>query len=163
MAHGDYVKAHLLSGSGSGRWQFWDAAVDEFRTSAVHGRGAGSYADWWAAHGALATSIQDAHSLYLETLGELGVVGLALLLLPLTAAALVVATRVRQLDRRTSRSPASRRSSCGYLVAVAIDWMWELTAVSIVAFSGLALVVRASSRTRPFPPLGAATSSRSAP
>ena len=41
VAHGDYVKAHLLSGSGSGRWQFWDAALDEFRTSAVHGRGAG--------------------------------------------------------------------------------------------------------------------------
>ena len=167
MAHGDYVKAHLLSGSGSGRWQFWDAALDEFRTSAIHGRGAGSYADWWAAHGALATSIQDAHSLYLESLGELGAVGLALLLLPFGAGAFFVATRLRHLQVEERIAVAGLSALvCGYLVAAGIDWMWELTAVSIVAFAGLALVVgtcarprrpRPRRRGRRFVALGAAT------
>ena len=133
-----------------------------------HGRGAGSYAAWWAAHGSLATSIQDAHSLYLETLGELGIVGLALLLLPFGAAAFVVATRLRHLqgdgaDRR--RRPLGARR--GYLLAAGIDWMWELTAVSIVAFAALAVAVGACTpdvglalavaRRRRFVALGAAT------
>ncbi|MEN3343226.1 MAG: hypothetical protein V7644_2630 [Actinomycetota bacterium] len=140
--HGDYVKAHLLSGSGSGRWQFWQAAVAEFRSSRVHGRGAGSFAEWWAAHGTLATSIQDAHSLYLETLGELGLVGLLLLLGPFALAAVAGVRRLRHLSgsERTVAAGAAA-AVCGYLVAAGVDWMWELTAVSVVAFAALALLV----------------------
>jgi tetratricopeptide (TPR) repeat protein len=144
VAHGDYVKAHLLSGSGSGRWQFWQAALDEFRTRRLQGRGAGSYGAWWAAHGTLATSIQDAHSLYLETLGELGAVGIVLLLLPLGAAAYVVATRLRRLETEEQIAVAAASGLvCGYLVAAGVDWMWELTAVSIVAVAALAVAVAA--------------------
>jgi tetratricopeptide (TPR) repeat protein len=168
VAHGDYVKAHLLSGSGSGRWQFWHAAVDEFRTSRIHGHGAGSYAQWWAAHGTLATSIQDAHSLYLETLGELGVVGLVFLLLPFGTAAFVVATGLRRLDvaERVAVAGASALV-CGFLVAAGIDWMWELTAVSVVAVAALAVAIGACAsepdvtvfpvRRRALVALGAAT------
>jgi tetratricopeptide (TPR) repeat protein len=168
VAHGDYVKAHLLSGSGSGRWQFWQAAVDEFDSSRLHGRGAGSYGDWWTAHGSLATSIQDAHSLYVETLGELGVVGLVLLLLPLGAAAVFVGRRLRALAPDAQVSVAGAAALvCGYAVAAGIDWMWELTAVSVVAFAALAVAVGASEpdaaparmrrRRRPLLALGAAS------
>jgi hypothetical protein len=167
-AQGDYVKSHLLSGTGSGRWQFWRAALDEFDTSRIHGRGAGSFADWWAAHGSLATSIQDAHSLYLETLGELGVVGLVLLLLPLAFAASVIATWLRRLETEAQIGVAAATSLlCGYLVAAGIDWMWELTAVSVVAFAMLAVAVAAcapdagpvtaTNGRRPFVALGVAT------
>jgi hypothetical protein len=141
-SRGNYLGEHLLSASGSGRWQLWQAAVAEFRTRPVHGRGAGSYADWWAAHGSLATSVQDAHSLYLETLAELGVVGLALLCLPFVAAAGFVAGRVRGMEEAERFSLAGAAALiCGYLVACAVDWMWELPAVSVVAFAALAVVV----------------------
>ncbi len=71
----DFVRAHLLSGSGSGRCQFWEAALDEWETKPVQGRGAGSYEAWWAQNGSFSYFVRDAHSLYVETLGELGVVG----------------------------------------------------------------------------------------
>src|SRR6185503_15034172 len=85
QAEVDYTRAHLLSGSGSGRWQFWKAAADEFETRPLVGRGAGSYESWWAQHGSLFRFIRDAHSLYLETLAELGIVGFALLMATLGA------------------------------------------------------------------------------
>ena len=144
VAPGDFVKSHLLSGSGSGRWQFWRAALDQFDTSRLHGRGAGSFATWWAAHGSLETSIQDAHSLYFETLGELGIVGFALLLLPLALAAYTIARRLRRLDEEGQIGVAAAAALlCGYLLAAGMDWMWELTAVSIVAFAMLAVAVAA--------------------
>ena len=143
--HGNAVAEHLVSASGSGRWQLWQAAVAEFRTSPVHGRGAGSYADWWAAHGSLATSVQDAHSLYLETLGELGVIGLVLLALPFVAAAALVALRFGILLQAERMAVAGAGAAVfAYVVACAVDWMWELPAVSIVAFAALAVVVFAA-------------------
>src|SRR4029079_5874260 len=74
-----FVRAHLVSGSGSGRWQFWGAAVDEWRSAPVAGSGAGSFGAWWAEHGSLAMFVRNAHSLYLESLGELGAVGFLLI------------------------------------------------------------------------------------
>ena len=41
--------------------------------------GAGSYQSWWSEHASLPLFVRDAHSLWLETLAELGVVGLLLL------------------------------------------------------------------------------------
>ena len=76
---GDFVRSHLLSANGSGRWQFWEAAVDAFQSRPLLGQGAGSYEAWWAEHGSLATFVRDAHSLYAEVLAELGVVGFLLL------------------------------------------------------------------------------------
>ena len=73
----DFVKAHLLTGSGNGRWQFWGGGDRRVaREDPVVGRGAGSYEAWWAEHGSFTYFIEDAHSLYLETLGELGLIGL---------------------------------------------------------------------------------------
>ena len=45
------IDEHLTSGGGSGRWQFWDAAADQWRDHPVLGDGAGSYEPWWAQHG----------------------------------------------------------------------------------------------------------------
>ena len=78
-AEGGFTESHLLSGGGSGRWQFWSAAVDEYETRPLAGRGAGSFESWWAEHGSFGYFIRDAHSLYAETLGELGLIGLGLL------------------------------------------------------------------------------------
>ena len=43
VTEADFTKAHLLSANGSGRWQLWASAVDEWKSSPVEGRGAGSY------------------------------------------------------------------------------------------------------------------------
>jgi O-antigen ligase len=146
-----YVSAHLLSSNGSGRWQFWGAALDQFERHPLNGGGAGSYEAWWAQHGTLATFVRDAHSLELETLSELGVVGLVLLVSFVTLA-LLAARRCWSFGDDEER--ASRAALLGvvvsFLLASAIDWMWEMTVVTAVAIVALgALVGYGSVRSRP--------------
>lgn len=139
---GDFVKQHLLSGSGSGRWQFWSAAVDQWRQAPVWGDGAGSFEAWWAEHGSIALFVRDAHSLYLETLGELGVIGLALVLALVGSGMLVGALRaVRASGDTRVYGAAATAVFVAYATAAGIDWVWELTAVSVVGFVSLALAV----------------------
>ena len=39
LVEGDFTRSHLLSSTGSGRWQLWTAAVDEWETKPMLGRG----------------------------------------------------------------------------------------------------------------------------
>ena len=151
QAAGDPIASHLLSANGSGRWQFWDAAVAEFRSSPFHGRGAGSYESWWAAHGSLPTFVRDAHSLYLEVLGELGFVGLLLLTTFLVTALAVGVRRVR--GSGDAAAAALLAAAVGFLLAAGIDWMWELTGVGAVGVLCLGLLTGSGTtgRRRPGP------------
>ena len=85
------LNSRLFDLSSNGRLQHWAVARDEFEAEPVVGAGAGSFAYTWAQRRPSSVTVQDAHSLYVETLGELGVVGLTLLatflLVPLAAAA----------------------------------------------------------------------------
>jgi O-antigen ligase/polysaccharide polymerase Wzy-like membrane protein len=136
-----FTESHLLSGGGSGRWQFWSAAVDEYRSRPVIGRGAGSFESWWAQNGTIEYFVRDAHSLYLETLGELGLVGLALL-------AAVFGTGLVTGGRRLARQPRAHgaltaafvAAFAAFAVGAAIDWMWELTVVGVIGVTCLALI-----------------------
>ena len=138
---GASVQEHLFSTSGNGRWQWWTSAVDEWQTRPVEGRGAGSYEAWWAEHASIPAFVRDAHSLYLETLGELGLVGLALLL------AFFVSCLVAGARRLAGRTEGERAAVAALLALVGaflfeagIDWMWELTVVSVVAILALGLL-----------------------
>lgn len=150
----DYVRAHLLSGNGSGRWQHWQAAVDEFRSAPAIGRGAGSYEAWWAQHGSLATFVRDAHSLYVEVLGELGLVGFLILASLLGVAAVVIADRTRRTDGEDRITVASLAAVLlAFAVAAGVDWMWELTVVSVVGIVCLALLMGPATALSPRPRL----------
>jgi tetratricopeptide (TPR) repeat protein len=142
----EFVRAHLVSGAGSGRWQFWETAVDEFGEAPLNGHGAGSYEAWWAAHGTTTQVIRDAHSLYLETLGELGILGFMWLALFVLAVA-VVAGRALTRGSPQGRDAVAAAAAAGlaYLCAAGIDWMWELTAVSVVGLACLALACAGTS------------------
>jgi hypothetical protein len=109
------------------------------------GDGAGSYERYYLRHRATALGVQDAHSMYLETLAELGVVGLALLVLAL-AVPLVAAWR----HRRHAVVPFACAAYVAYLVHATVDWDWELAGVSLAAvLCGLACVVAGRSDRRP--------------
>ena len=104
--------------SGSGRYQFWEAAVDANESEPLTGIGPGTFEFWWTRNGSYAGFIRDAHTLYLETLGELGIVGLVLIVGFSLAVLIMGAVRrwrappdLRLASRR--RSPAARRSSAG--------------------------------------------------
>jgi O-antigen ligase len=137
-----FVREHLLSGEGSGRWQFWSAAISQFEEHPVGGGGAGSYGAWWLRHGSLALYVEDAHSLYLETLGELGLVGLVLILAAFGSALATAWGRARSAS--TASRPAIAAAAGGataFVVGAGVDWIWELTVVGALGILCMGLVV----------------------
>jgi hypothetical protein len=138
----DLVENHLLSSSGNGRWQFWTAAVDEFRTQPLRGRGAGSFEPWWAQHGSLPDFVRNAHSLYLETLGELGIVGLALLVGAFLVGIVAGLRALRGRDRTAQAALVA--AFLAFATAAALDWIWQLAAVAAVGIACLALLSTAT-------------------
>ena len=65
----------LTTVSGSRRYQYWQAALDAYASKPWIGRGPGTFEYWWARNGSISEYIRNAHSLYLETLAETGIVG----------------------------------------------------------------------------------------
>lgn len=120
----------LASASGNGRYQWWDAAIEANATDPVLGIGAGTFQFWWSREASFASQVVDAHSLYLESLGELGVIGLILVV------ALVGGTLVGAALRAHGSSPGHRAAltaafaaMVAFAVGAAADWSWELPVI----------------------------------
>ena len=94
----------ILDFSGSRRYDFWEAAVDANATDPSVGIGPGTFDFWWTQHGSYAAYVRDAHSLYVETLAELGIIGLLLIGAPL---------RGRPRDRRVAGAQGATRPAGG--------------------------------------------------
>ncbi|HEX7527007.1 MAG TPA: O-antigen ligase family protein [Gaiellaceae bacterium] len=115
---------------GHERARYWHVAWHELAANPVLGSGAGTFADWWLRLRTVPQSPHEAHSLYLETLAELGPLGLALLLLAL-AAGLAGAWRLR----REPLGPALLAALITYDLAAAVDFHWELAGVTAPAIA----------------------------
>ena len=128
------VYSRLSTTSGSHRYQYWVAAVHAFESKPLIGIGPGTFQVYWAQHGSLYESIRNAHSLYLETLAETGVLGGALIiafLLVLLVAGVARALRARA-PARTVLAGATA-SLAAFCTAAGFDWVWQLAAVALVA------------------------------
>jgi O-Antigen ligase len=148
--------SRVLSASSNGRAPMWRSAWHDFRDQPLLGAGIGSFGRrWLAGRGDGSTASRWAHSLYLETLAETGVVGLALL-----AAAMVIAFRNGIHARREPLVPATLGALAAYLVHAASDWDWQLTSITLAAvWLGWCLVAgdtEAAVSLRPRPRLAAA-------
>jgi O-antigen ligase len=137
-ANGGDLNRRLVSLSGNGRSEYWRVAWREVTENPWLGGGAGSYESYWHRERRTAYEARNAHNLYLETLAELGPLGLGLL-----GAALLVpfAALIR------TREPAAVAGAAAYtavLAHAAIDWDWQLPAVTLAAFAcGGAVLVAA--------------------
>jgi O-Antigen ligase len=120
------LTARLFSLSSNGRTELWHVAWQEVKAHPVLGAGAGSYERYYLVHRTTTVQVQDAHSLYLKTLAELGPLGLALLLAML-ALPLVAAVRMR----RHPLVPIGCAAYAVFLVHAAADWDWELAGVTL--------------------------------
>ena len=135
----------LFSLSSNGRTEHWHTAWQEATSHPVLGGGAGTYAEFWAQHRRVDISVQDAHSLYLETLGELGPPGLLMLTLML-ALPLVAMRRARSAPLAAAVCAAY----VAYLVHAAADWDWEMPTVTLTAlFCGIVLLAAARREGEP--------------
>jgi hypothetical protein len=115
----------------SNRYAYWRVAFRAFKQEPFHGVGAGGWAVWWLRYRPFSESASDAHSLPLQTLAELGVVGLALLL---TFVAGMAVAAVRAMRARPALAAGPVAALVVYLVHAPLDWDWQMPALSLVAF-----------------------------
>jgi O-Antigen ligase len=131
-SNGD-LRARLSDPSNDGRTDLWRVALHGFSASPLHGAGAGMYQTLWDRNRPHFAYVIDAHSLYLQAMAELGVGGLALLLVLVGAVFVGLARRAR----------GEYRSLYGALLAVCVvwalragvDWDWEMPVVTLVFFA----------------------------
>jgi O-Antigen ligase len=142
---GQSLNTRLLSLSNSGRVDLWTAAWQDFRQHPALGSGAGSFEQYWYRHRNDQQNVRDAHSLYLETLAELGVPGFVFLVV-LLGVPLVALLRVR--ERRFA--PLLGAAYAAFLVHAAFDWDWEIPAVTLLALlAGVGLLALGRDRASP--------------
>jgi O-antigen ligase len=123
----------------------WRIALRVFDENPLRGDGAGMFGtDWYRLRPNQEVSLQT-HSLYLEAMSELGVVGLAALLLVVV---IVVGAGFVRARRRSSRSLWVVIGLVGLVWAIdaGFDWDWEMPALTLPVFvlGGCALARRGS-------------------
>jgi hypothetical protein len=134
----DFVASHLSSGSGSGRWQFWGVAVDAFGDQPVHGIGAGGYADYWNQRAPISRVTKQAHSLYLEELGNLGPLGF-MAVLGFLVVPIIAGSRGRSSFPHGEPGVLLALIAAGALSA-GIDWTFQIPVVFGVVVAAAALL-----------------------
>jgi hypothetical protein len=151
FAEGDVVsnegdrRDRLGTVGNNGRLGQWEVALDGFERDALRGVGAGTYALAWDRMRPEAYQVVDAHSLYLEVLGELGLVGL-LLVVAVIALMLVACVRAaRGPDRALGAAAAA--IVLVWAVRAGIDWDWEMPVVTAPVLA-LGAAFAASGRLR---------------
>jgi O-Antigen ligase len=132
-------RTRLLDPGNNGRIFKWRVSLDSFDAQPFGGHGAGTWQNLWLIHRPVPDTAVDGHSLYLEVMSELGVVGLALLVVGLVVLLGGFAARARG----PGRGPAAALLACGIAWALhaGIDWDWEMPAVTwwLFALGGMAL------------------------
>jgi hypothetical protein len=124
----------------------WQAAWHQYAAHPALGAGAGRYQQYWLAHRPSTLHVVNAHNLYLETLDELGPLGL-LLLLSALAAPLAGLHRARS-------APIAAGLAGAYVAALAhvsFDWDWQLPGVMLAGLAAgatLAALSRSDERRR---------------
>jgi hypothetical protein len=120
------------------RIDYWHVAWGEWQDHAWLGSGAGTFARFWHQEGE-PVDVLDAHSLYVETLAELGPVGLVLLVCAL-GVPILAATRTR----RHALTGVAAGAYVAFLVHTGLDWDWEMPAVTLTGLlCGVALLASA--------------------
>ncbi len=134
----------LAEASSRGRTQYWEVALDAFGEKPITGQGAGTYQFAWDQHRTIDMTNTQAHSLYLQALDELGIVG-GLLALGLVLFLLWTGfTAWRAAGGRERELYAILLGiSLAFAVGVAYDWFWQLAVIGSVFFMATGILVAA--------------------
>jgi hypothetical protein len=133
----------FLSGAGD-RYDYWRVAVLEFRSEPLRGVGAGDYQPGYYLHRRTTEEIQQPHSIELQTLAELGLVGLVML------AAFIGAVGVGfvRTGRAGVRNPTARTVAVAaggifvaWLVQTSVDWLHLIPGLTGIALAAAAALV----------------------
>lgn len=143
------ARERLTDTGNNGRIEHWDEAIDAWHSDEAKGTGAGTYELTWAQHRPNEFTVRDGHSLYLETLSELGLVGCLLLGMALAAFLVGLIARIRGPER--ALWVALFVATGAWAVHAAQDWVWELPAMTLwpVCAGAIALAQPAGSLRLP--------------
>jgi hypothetical protein len=138
-AHSAQIRERLTDPANDGRLPLWRAAIDIYQTQKLRGTGAGTYQQYFPRYRTNTGYVVDAHSLYLQSLAELGIVGFVLILVVVLGILAGLAARIRGPDR--ALYAALFAVSLAWAVHQAFDWDWQMPAVTLGVFmlAGLAL------------------------
>lgn len=145
--------ATRLTSLQSNRYDYWSVALRAFAAEPVHGVGAGGWSVEWLKWRTVSEGAQDAHSLELQTLAELGIVG-ALALLAFIGG--VAAAARRALDVAPAAAAGPVAALVVYLAHSPLDWDWQMPAVTLVAMVLAGGVLALADTTRPASPVAGA-------
>lgn len=130
----------------SNRYAYWRVAVDTFRHHPVAGVGSGGWGTEWLRERRIAESARDAHSIELETLAELGLVGFAALLLAFGGI-------LRSAVDVQRRDPVLAAGACAALTAwlahATIDWDWEMPGATLPVLTLAAMLLARAETLEP--------------
>ena len=121
---------HFIS-LGSNRYDMWRVAFDEFRRHPVAGIGGRGFAPAYLVQRRTGETPVRAHSIEMDALGELGIVGLMLLLAALVPPLVLC---VRGTRRRELTATAGFATAAYWLVHASGDWNWTVPAVGLPFF-----------------------------
>jgi hypothetical protein len=114
----------------SNRYAYWSVALRAFGGEPLRGIGAGGWAVDWLRYRHINDFAQDAHSLPLQTLAELGIVGAALLLAFFAGVGLSAADAYRSAPAQAAGVIAG---FVAYAAHAPLDWDWQMPAVTLIA------------------------------
>lgn len=144
----DDLRTRLTNITDNGRIAFWTVSMDGFKANPLQGTGAATFAHEWEEKRSTNEDVLDAHGLYAEVLGELGLVGLGLLVTTILAILIGVARRIRGQYRALFATIFA--ALFAWVVAAGFDWHWEMPVVTAWFFA-LGAAAIASPR-KPTPP-----------
>jgi hypothetical protein len=133
--------AQRLTNFNSNRYYVFSSELDEFGREPLLGTGAGTFEFTWNRDAKIGEFVRDGHSIFLEPMAELGIVGLLLVLSFLGGAfalMIVAWTRARRAESAGAIAGAIA-AFAAFVVHASVDWMWESTAVAALALLGVAV------------------------
>jgi hypothetical protein len=141
------IEGRYFSASGNGRYEYWAASIDAFKTRPIAGRGAGTWDYWWLRHATIEAFVRDSHSQWFDTIAELGLLGVALVAAVLGSILWLAIAALRRVRGDEAALGASLLAAIAtFLVSTSIDWVWEIPAIAGTFFIIAGLAVAGGSR-----------------
>ncbi len=158
LAQDSGSSSRFASGGGN-RYDYWRVAWHQFTDAPLRGIGAGNYDRTYFLERRTGEDIRQPHSIELQTLGELGLVGGGLLAAFVGAVAMGFARRVRAARRdplQAGLAVAAGGTFLLWLVHTSVDWLHLIPGLTGLALCSAAVLVgpwaapsaRAGSRVR---------------
>ena len=138
----------FLSGGGN-RYDYWRVAWLEFEDAPLRGQGAGNYDRLYFTERRTAEDIRQPHSLPLQVLAELGLVGALALLAFIGAVFAGLWRQARRAKGSTVRrvvTVAAGGTFIAWLAHTSVDWLHNLPGVTAIALCAAAALVAPWSR-----------------